>query len=149
MEKTVLELAEEIIQGRRLNREEDMTLFLEADLEELQKGADRIREALCGDGVELCSIINGRSGKCSEDCKFCAQSGHHGTGINEYPFLTTEAFVRDAKRHEAKGVHRYSIVTAGRTLERDFEKAEEAYRAIHKACPKMESARVPVPRIWM
>lgn len=137
MQEAVLELAEEIMKGRRLDRTDDVTILLEANLENLREGADRIRKALCGDGVELCSIINGRSGRCSEDCKFCAQSGHHGTGIKEYPFLSIEEFVKDAKRNEEKGVHRYSIVTAGRSLGSDFERAEEAYRAVHKACPEM------------
>lgn len=138
MGETITKIAEEVIGGRRLRRESDVTILLQADLKELLAGANKIRKALCGDRVELCSIINGRSGRCSEDCKFCAQSGHHGTGIKEYPFLDTETIVEDAKRHERKGVHRYSIVTAGRTLGRDFERAAEAYRAIHAACPDMK-----------
>ena len=76
--------ADEIIGGRRLTREDDWQFLLDAPLEELTQGADRIRQALCGKEVDLCSIINGRSGKCSEDCKFCAQSGHHCTGPRAY-----------------------------------------------------------------
>ncbi|MCH5252805.1 MAG: biotin synthase BioB [Lachnospiraceae bacterium] len=133
----VLALAEEIIKGRRLKREDDASFFLTAEITELQKGADKIREKLCGNQVDLCSIINGRSGRCSEDCKFCAQSGHHCTSIEEYPFLDIETIVSDAKKHEEKGVRRYSIVTAGRSLGKDYEKAKEAYQAIHQACPKL------------
>ena len=48
--------------------------FLTCDLDELCEGADRIREVYIGDKVDLCSIINGRSGRCPEDCKYCAQS---------------------------------------------------------------------------
>ena len=58
-------LADEIIEGRRLTEEEDLSILLEADLEELCKGADKIRKALCGDKADLCSIINRRSGRCS------------------------------------------------------------------------------------
>ena len=66
-------LAREIINGRRLNEEDDLAVFLHADLQELQAGADMIRRELCGNRVDLCCIINGRGGRCSEDCKFCAQ----------------------------------------------------------------------------
>ena len=71
-----LTLAEEIINGRRITREDDLSFFLTCDLEELCEGADKIREARIGDKVDLCSIINGRSGRCPEDCKYCAQSAH-------------------------------------------------------------------------
>ena len=100
--------ADEIIGGRRLTREDDWQFLLDAPLEELTQGADRIRQALCGKEVDLCSIINGRSGKCSEDCKFCAQSGHHCTGISEYAFLPVEKIVEDAKYHQAKGCLLYT-----------------------------------------
>ena len=72
-----LTLAEEIINGRRITREDDLSFFLTCDLLELCKGADKIREARIGDKVDLCSIINGRSGRCPDDCKDCAQSSHH------------------------------------------------------------------------
>ncbi len=137
MSQNVTELAAEIINGRRLGREDDLSVLLEADLAELTGNADRIRDRLCGTHVDLCSIINGRSGRCSEDCKFCAQSGHHCTGIREYPFLDVKAIVEDAKKHERQGVRWYSIVTAGRDLGGDFEKAVQAYHAVHEACPKL------------
>lgn len=55
-------LADEIIRGRRLTKEDDLGALVEADLKELCEGADKIRKALCGDRADLCSIINGRSG---------------------------------------------------------------------------------------
>ena len=68
----IQQLAKEIIAGRRLTRDDDLSFFENADLEELAKGADAIREALCSNHVDLCTIINGRAGRCSENCKFCA-----------------------------------------------------------------------------
>ena len=134
----MLKLAQEIIDGRRLHKGEDLSFFVSAPLEELCEGADRIRAALCGNCVDLCSIINGRGGKCSENCKFCAQSAHHHTHCDEYGFLSPEAFVEDCRRIDRKGVDRYSIVTAGRTLKGDdLEKAVDSYRAMHEACPDM------------
>lgn len=128
-------LAEEIIAGRRLKRGEDFSFFLIADLDELLEGANRIRETLCGNKVDLCTIINGRSGRCSENCKFCAQSAHHHTGIEEYEFLDPDVIVEDCKKNEANGVHRYSIVTAGRTLTgKDLAKAIESYKKMREEC---------------
>lgn len=128
-------LAREIIAGRRLNRTDDAAVFLKADMEELLEGANEIRKELCGNKVDLCTIINGRSGKCSENCKFCAQSVHNHTGVDTYEFLEPETIVADCKHNEANGVHRYSIVTAGRTLtETDLDKAVEAYQKMHEEC---------------
>lgn len=109
--------------------------FATADLEELCEGANLIRESLNGNDVDLCSIINGRSGKCSENCKFCAQSSHHCTGVEEYNFLDSETIVADCKKHANKGVHRYSIVTAGRELSgKDFKKACHTYKKMKEEC---------------
>lgn len=128
-------LAKEIIAGRRLKREEDFSFFLTADENELLEGASMIREALCGNKIDLCTIINGRSGRCSENCKFCAQSVHNHTGIKEYEFLAPDIILEDCKRNEANGVHRYSIVTAGRSLTgKDFDKAIESYKKMREEC---------------
>lgn len=128
-------LANEIIAGRRLKRGEDFSFFLTADSDELCEGANIIREALCGNKVDLCTIINGRSGHCRENCKFCAQSAHHRTGIREYEFLDTDVIVEDCKKNELNGIHRYSIVTAGRSLTgKDFDKAIKSYKKMHEEC---------------
>ncbi|WP_175444960.1 MULTISPECIES: biotin synthase BioB [unclassified Ruminococcus] len=127
----MIQLADEIIGGKRIHRGDDTAFFLSADIELLSKGADRIRKHFCGDHVDLCSIINGKSGKCSENCRFCAQSAHNCTGVSEYPFLDTETILKECLHNEERGVHRFSIVTAGKTLsDEDFEKAVEAYSTL-------------------
>ena len=124
-------LAQEIIAGRRLGREDDLSVLVSADLEELCQGADQIRAALCGNKFDLCTIINGRSGRCGENCKFCAQSCHNHTNVEEYPFLPQEEIVAEGKRNEAAGIHRYSIVTAGRGLYgQELEQGLAAYRRL-------------------
>jgi len=131
----VKELAEKIIKGYRIKRGEELNFLLTADLEEMCQGADSVREYYCGNKVNLCTIINGRSGKCSEDCKFCAQSGHHNTGIEEYDFLDVDTIVNDCKKNRAEGVHRYSIVTAGRDLQgKALQQALTAYRKMRAEC---------------
>lgn len=125
------ELAKEIINGRRLTREDDLSFFITCDLKELCDGADKIREALVGEKVDLCSIINGRSGRCPEDCKYCAQSAHNHTDCEVYDFLDEDKIVEACKLNESECVDRFSIVTAGRALTgEEFEKAVHAYERI-------------------
>ena len=130
-----LTLAQEIIDGRRITRADDLSFFLTCDLNELREGADRIRAHFIGDKVDLCSIINGRSGRCPEDCKYCAQSAHHHTDCEVYDFLPEETIVEACKLHESEGVDRFSIVTAGRALTgTDFDKAIHAFETMHREC---------------
>lgn len=131
----MINLAQEIIDGRRLKRGEDFSIFLNCDLQELCKGADMIRDKFVGDKVDLCSIINGRSGRCPENCKFCAQSAHHHTNCEVYEFLPEDQIVEACKFNESQGVHRFSIVTAGKALTgEEFEKAIHAYERMHAEC---------------
>mgnify|MGYP000780459523 CR=1 FL=1 len=88
------ELVNEIIEGRRLGKEDDLTFLIDGDLESLCQGADKIRKELCGNQVDLCTIINGRAGRCSENCRFCAQSSHHHTGAEEYDVMDVDSFVK-------------------------------------------------------
>lgn len=128
-------LAEEIINGRRLERGDDLSFFVTCDLDELCQGADRIREHYIGEKVDLCSIINGRSGRCPEDCKYCAQSAHHHTDCEVYDFLEEEKIVEAAKVNAKEGVNRFSIVTAGKALTgEEFEKAIHAYGTMKEQC---------------
>lgn len=128
-------LADEIIGDRRITRQDDLNMFLTCDLQELCEGADRIREYFIGDKVDLCSIINGRSGRCPEDCKYCAQSAHNHTSCEIYDFLPEEKIVEACKLNESEGVDRFSIVTSGRSLSgEEFEKAVHAYETMHKEC---------------
>ena len=131
----ILNLAQEIIHGKRLTREDDLSFFLACDLEPLCQGADEIRKACVGDKVDLCSIINGRSGRCPEDCKYCAQSAHYHTECDVYDFLPEEAILEACKMNESEGVDRFSIVTAGRALTgEEFDQAIHAYETMHREC---------------
>ncbi|MBR6013008.1 MAG: biotin synthase BioB [Selenomonadaceae bacterium] len=126
---TAEKIAEKIIDGERLKRGDDFEIFLTAPLEEIQHGASLIQKNFCGNHVDLCTIINGKSGRCGEDCKYCAQSAKHKTGIEEYEFLPAEEILTAAKINEKFGVNRFAIVTSGRALSgKDFDKAIETYK---------------------
>ncbi|MCQ2125317.1 MAG: biotin synthase BioB [Fibrobacter sp.] len=129
----VQELKNKILNdGYEINREEAIQL-LDADLDELTAAANEIREKLHGNDFDFCSIINARSGRCSENCKYCAQSSYYHTGAPEYKLLSADEIVADAKKKEAAGIPRYSIVTSGRTLtNHDVEQISETIRRLKK-----------------
>lgn len=120
----VTKLADEIISGRRLKKDDpEVTLLLTAELNTLKAGANHIREELCGNKIDLCTIISGKSGRCSENCKFCAQSGHHHTECEEYDFMDADEIIAHAKANEDEEVGRFSIVDSGYGPKpSDFEK---------------------------
>ena len=92
-----------------------------------------IQQKFFGNRVDLCTIINGKSGRCSENCKYCAQSARHKTGVDEYNFLPTEKILEVALTDERAGVNRFSIVTSGRTLDgKNFERAIETYKILRE-----------------
>ena len=134
MSVDVMSIAEEIIKGRRLNRDEDLGWLLEAELSELQAGAFLLQKHFRGNHIDLCTIVNGRSGRCSENCKYCAQSAYHHTGVEEYPLMSKEELFRHAKANQEGGANRFSIVTSGRALSgKEFETVLEAYKEMNDA----------------
>lgn len=104
-----------VIAGGMLTKADALALY-EQPLDALCKAANEIRTQFCGTAFDLCAIINGKSGQCSEDCKFCAQSSHHPTDTEEYPLLSAKELVDGAKHNQEQGVLRYSIVTSGKRL---------------------------------
>jgi biotin synthase len=84
--------------------------------EELFKAADQLRRDFHNDDLDLCSIVNAKSGKCSEDCKFCAQSSWYDVSIETYDTVSSEEALNMARENETYGVKRFSLVTAGRTV---------------------------------
>ena len=125
-------LKEKVLSGSEITKEEAIKLYQEP-LEELTRAADEIRRHFCGDGFDICTIINGKSGRCSENCKYCAQSSFYHTKVEEYPLLGTDEIVEQAKYNDERGVLRYSIVTSGKRLsEKEIDKMCETIREIKK-----------------
>ena len=108
-------LTEKVLKHGLITKEEAWYLW-EQPLEELCACADRIRRQFCSNAFDLCTIINGKSGRCSENCKFCAQSAHNHTGVEAYPLLSNEEIFFRAKESRKQGILRYSIVTSGKAL---------------------------------
>ncbi|WP_028575745.1 biotin synthase BioB [Desulfonatronovibrio hydrogenovorans] len=82
----------------------------------LLPGTDLIRQTYFGRKVSLCTITNAKSGKCSEDCSFCAQSAHHGCVVDEYPLKKAGELAETGKALRGSGINRFSMVTSGKGL---------------------------------
>ncbi|MEJ2698151.1 MAG: biotin synthase BioB [Desulfuromonadales bacterium] len=115
MGKINRELADRLLAGNSPSPEEALAVLNArgADLTLVLAAAHRVRERTFGDRVELCSIINAKSGRCAENCAFCAQSAHHRTDVPVYPLKSAEELIAGAQKAQAEGSHCYGIVTSG------------------------------------
>jgi len=93
--------------------------LLKLPFNELIAMADKTRQMRAGSRMDLCSIMNAKSGLCNQDCKFCAQSAMHSTGIDSYPLKSKEKIVREAIAAKDIGAERFGIVTSGDSLDQD------------------------------
>lgn len=126
----VNELTTEVLNGKSITREEALFLYKQP-LSELCESADKIRRHFCANRFDICTIVNAKSGSCSENCQFCAQSAHNHTGAATYPLLSKEEIVAQAKWNHEQGVLRYSLVTSGKRLsDREVDDMCEAVRDI-------------------
>ena len=112
----ILTIANRIMNGGEITKEEAIELIHTSDDDTmiLLAMADKIRQHFNDNSVDVCAIVNARSGKCPENCKFCAQSAHHDTGVQEYPFMDEESLLNAARKAKEAGAIRFSIVTSGR-----------------------------------
>jgi len=93
--------------------------ILRLPLTELISLANKARRDFLGDTIELCSIINAKSGLCNQDCKFCVQSRLHKTHIETYALKAKKEILAKALRAQDIGAKRFGIVTSGNTLSRE------------------------------
>lgn len=124
------------LEGVPATIEEALELNERFTTDELCDAADKVRSRWCGDRIDTCSIVNARSGRCSEDCKWCAQSSHHQTGIDEYEFIPMKEALDMAVFNSSKGVRRFSLVTSGRKVApADMGRFCSIYRNVAEKAP--------------
>lgn len=109
-------LKQKVLSCQNISYEEALELCETPDKEELYKAAGEIRKHFFDNAVDLCSITNARSGKCSEDCKWCSQSMYHDCDIEIYEMVDHNQAVKEAMHSARHGVARHSLVTSGRRV---------------------------------
>lgn len=124
-------LKKKVLDGGVISREEALLLTSERDKQALYRASGEIRDKWVGRTFDTCSIINARSGKCSENCKWCAQSALFKTHIEEYDLVDEKTCMEMARLNADYGVDKFSFVTSGRALsDRHLERLCEYARKI-------------------
>ena len=112
-------------------RASELNDIIKLPLEELLVRATEVRKSGIGNDIEVCGIINAKSGACSEDCKFCAQSAHYSTDILKYPLRSFDKIIESAREAKANGADRFGIVTSGnRLVDKEIDAIAEAIKVI-------------------
>jgi biotin synthase len=122
-----------LLRGRQIDRQTALQLALCPDQQALASVANELRRHFMGERFHLCSIINARSGNCTENCRFCAQSARYQTGISTYEFIDADEAMTIARDSETHGVDRLSLVTSGHSVNREtLEQLGHMYAAIQR-----------------
>ena len=108
-------LKEKVLAGGELTEAEVYSLC-DVPSHELREAAAEVTAKFCPRQFDSCSIINARSGKCSENCKWCAQSAHYSTGCHSYPMVDHDECMHAARLNHSQGVRRFSLVASGRAV---------------------------------
>ena len=129
----IQQLKEQVLLGKSIGKDEALMLSEVCDKEALYDAAHEITLHYMGNRFDTCSIINAKSGNCSEDCKWCAQSKHYPTQAEIYSLLPEADIVEQARNSEAYNIKRFSLVTSGKRIsQRDLEKICTSFKAIKK-----------------
>ncbi len=129
------EIKTRILSGGEISGHEAYMLagMLDRNRNTIHRAASEITKQFCKPVFDSCSILNARSGKCPENCKWCAQSAHHHTSIDSYPLIGHDECMKVADLNRLQGVKRFSLVTSGRALRgADLEKACGYYAELHR-----------------
>ena len=140
------ELASRICNGEHPDPDTWQTLadIPETEVCQMMAGADLIRRHHFGTGVSLCAINNAKSGKCSENYRFCAQSAAYDTEIDTYPLKSEDNLVKAMDEAAGTPLHRYSFVTSGRGLSRNGVKTIAAAAERAKELPQSYCASLGI-----
>lgn len=115
---------------KKIYTKEELFRLYNLPLEELLAESSKYMS----DNIEFCSLINARNGKCSQNCKYCAQSSHYCTNIESYPLVDIQEVIKAAKESKENKVSRFAIVTSGKTPDegRDFQIELDMIKAINE-----------------
>lgn len=141
MNCTWIALAQRVLEGHSVDRDEAMAILAsdDSDILELMAGAHRLREHFFGKQVKLNVLINAQSGRCAEDCGYCSQSRFASTPIDEFKLVDEDAIVEGARQARAQRAGTYCIVMSGtKASERDVDRIGRAVRRIRAELPELK-----------
>jgi biotin synthase len=106
------------LSGKGIRAEDALTVLglPQSEIWRLLTVSEAVRRRFKGDRIRLCSIVNAKSGLCSEDCAFCSQSSRSDASIEKYPLMEEEEIVTAAREAKQRGAREFSIVTSGLSM---------------------------------
>ncbi len=118
MRDFIEKVGRKVLEKEEIDREEALRLSRAegGDIFSLLEGANRIREKFLGNEVDLCAVVNAKSGHCPEDCIFCSQSTHHRADIEKFPLISAEEMFQAAGKAGEIEAAGFGIVTSGRGI---------------------------------
>lgn len=108
------QIKQHVLEGEEITFEEACALIRTDDKESLYAAAEEITRKKCPPKFDSCSIVNVKSGKCRENCKWCAQSGHYKTGCETYDLISPDRCKKIARINKKQGIKRFSLVASGK-----------------------------------
>lgn len=139
----LIDNAYKVLAGEELSRDEALTLALAIggeDIMDLLALANKVRKKYAGT-IEACSILNVKSGRCSQNCRFCAQSGHYDTGVDCYELLSPEQVLAAARKVYDAGIRRFGYVSSGcgyTAVDDEFRQILATLDRLHEEFPDMQ-----------
>ncbi|NMA46313.1 MAG: biotin synthase BioB [Lentisphaerae bacterium] len=139
----LIDNAYKVLAGEELSRDEALTLALAItgeDIMDLLALANKVRKKYAG-AIEDCSILNVKSGRCSQNCRFCAQSGHYDTGVDCYELLSPEQVLAAARKVYDAGIRRFGYVSSGcgyTVVDDEFRQILATLDRLHEEFPDMQ-----------
>ncbi len=120
----------------------ELTKLKGTKLMELFAVANEVREKYCGNELDACTITNAKSGLCSENCKFCAQSAHYNTGIETYDLKDKNKLMDEYDKSEEAGSSKFGVVTSGRGIKKGTKDFEDIKEFIKEATEKDKNVKL-------
>lgn len=139
MKNIVSNLLEKVIDGRLIDHGEALQLAENAETKELLEAAAIIRNTYRGNRVNLCGVMNIKSGKCSEDCRYCSQSHYYMTNVKTHDLIEVDEVVKFAKKYQEKGINCFGISTSGKAFS---DLGKERVYAIYEALSRETTMRL-------
>lgn len=126
-----IEEAYKILDGKEISKELAFNLAeIEGeDIMDIVSLANKVKNKFAKD-THICSISNIKSGKCKENCMYCAQSAHYKTVVDEYGLVNSDKIIKEAAIAVENGVKHFGLVSSGKGYNGNSKELQDVLKLI-------------------